>query len=315
MSPSRAGARLWLALDRLSGLVGLERAWFRASCLVASRLLGSPVVHMRFAASRVDLFRRFLRETGLETTHPLEETVVQHLLEATLIRWRYLHATDELRAAALARDVVMENESLLDQALRSGRGVLFVMSHHGLSEAFIEVMRHRGHEGRAVRRVVKKRLREAGREPTDLARSLMGAQDLLEAQRALAAGGIAYILPDGRYGRSGVRLPLYGRSHDIMTGFAELALSSGALVVPVATVADRDGTLRITFHDPFDPGPAEAGRQERTERLAGQYAVFLSRCWASSPGSVKVARVARFLEEGPGRVADAGEVTVPGDPA
>lgn len=287
---------MWLRLDRLSAVLGLEHVYFRASWLLASRLLGSPVVQRRIASARVELFRRFLEATGLAEIHSVADTVRQHLLEATLVNWRYLHAAPGHRDVVLARDVVVENGHLLEQALQSGQGVLFVMSHYGAPRVFIEAMRQRGYEGRAIRAKVKKRLRDAGEEVTDLARMLRSAQDLVEAQRLLENRGVVYILPDGKYGRSGVVLPLYGRTYRVMTGFAELALSSGAAVVPVSAVPGADGTLRVTLHPPLDAGPAAMRRQERIERLAAQYAAFLSQSWASSPGSVFPNHVARFLD-------------------
>lgn len=290
---------IWLRLYRISVAWGLERPYFQASCVLAWRLLGSYPVQKAFFPIQVDLIQQFMHATGLQATHSVPQTVQQRLLESTLMKWRYENAADCLSAKDIKRYFVFKNWHLFEQAQRSGRGVLFVLSHYGLPKVFIALMRQRGYHGKVIRLRIKQRLQAEGREVTQINRMLMSASDLMIAQEALTDGGIAYILSDGNHGAvAGVRA-LFGQMRPFRGGFAELAMTTGAVIMPVTAVPRKDGQVCITFFEPLDSGSAAINHQARVEHLITQYAEHLTQIYAHSPGSVRLNFMHRFLYDEP----------------
>lgn len=294
---TRAESRpAWLRSAGLGVIGKLPRAGFRASWVIASWLLGAPVLQRLLARNRVALFEHFLRETGLDATHTLANTVRQSLLEDTLLRARFKARTLRARSGQLQPDLEVENWQRVEAARQSGRGLLFALSHHGLPRLFIAWMRERGFAGVAVRMGVRARLQSSGAEATSPAAALLSARDLLTARRDLQAGGNAFILPDGKHGRDGTRTTLYGHERWVRSGFADLALTSGATVLPVDVVCGSAGSIRATIGEPLDPGSSSMPHEQRVELLARQYVDHLARIWARSPGSVHLSHVRRYLD-------------------
>lgn len=278
--------RIWLRLYRMSARLGLESFFFRASYALAARLLGSRRVQQTFFPSQVALVKNFLQRTGLQATHPVTPAVRQLLLEETVLLWRYAsNLSDKWSATEIERDFVVENWGLFEQAHSAGRGVLLLLSHYGLHRAIFPFMRQRGYDGPIVYANAKRRRLPAGYVMADLERMLRSAQDLVEAQHALTAGGIAYILPDGTYGGAAITLPFYDRKRHFKIGFAELVVSSGACAMPVTAVPRADGKLCITFYPPFTDSSPNMSQPERVEMLVRQYAAHLAHLWVLSPAS------------------------------
>jgi hypothetical protein len=296
--------RIWLRLHRVSVIYGMERHYFRVSCAVARRILGSALVQKVFFPRQVKMIEHFLQATNLQATHTVTATVQQRLLESTLLKWRYEDTVAELRAEEVARDFVIENWSLFEQAHRSGRGVLFTLSHYGLPKVLITLMQRRGYHGHAIRRQIKKRLQAEAKEVTEMDRVLTSVSDLLTAQEALTNGGIAYIVADGGYGVVTLVCDLFGRVRPFRGGFAELALATGAVVVPVTAVPRKDGQVVITFFEPLDSGSVAMGHQARIEHLITQYAEHLAGIYARSPGSIYTTSIHRFLYDDPNAPAE-----------
>ncbi len=116
------------------------------------------------------------------------------------------------------------------------------------------------------------------------------------ARRVLMDGGMLHMVPDGLQGNSGVPVPFHGRVRRLATGFAELAVSTGAPVVPVIATMDVDGRIHVEFSAPLDTGPEDMERRERIEGLIRQYARFLEIRWSDDPGGVRMHHVEHFLE-------------------
>ena len=85
------------------------------------------------------------------------------------------------------------------------------------------------------------------------------------ARRVLMDGGMLHMVPDGLQGDSGVLVPFHGRMRRLATGFAELAVSTGAAVVPVIANMDVDGRIHVEFFERLDTGSGDVDRRERIE--------------------------------------------------
>jgi 1-acyl-sn-glycerol-3-phosphate acyltransferase len=117
---------------------------------------------------------------------------------------------------------------------------------------------------------------------------------LYRAQQALKRGEIVVMAPDGHHGgTAGVKVPIFGRELSIRTGFAELALRTGAPIAPVAVTIDDTGHLNVEFLPFLDPsGPTH---QARVESLARQYVEVLRKEWSANLGNANWAYLRRFM--------------------
>jgi fatty-acyl-CoA synthase len=111
---------------------------------------------------------------------------------------------------------------------------------------------------------------------------------LLHGIRTLTQGGIVLTLPDGHDGLSrGISLPFHGRMCSFKAGFAELAIETGASVVPVSLAVDfRKKRAHVLFLEPLDNGPADMDPPAHIEGLVRQYTAFLKDEWNRCPGIV-----------------------------
>lgn len=120
---------------------------------------------------------------------------------------------------------------------------------------------------------------------------------LLQAKKLLSRGEIVSILPDAQGGISrSVQIPLHGRMRGFKTGFAELAIETGAAVIPVSVEVDvHSKKVSISFLEPLNTGLDDMNHSERVELLVQQYAAFLQDEWARCPGSVPLPQIRRHL--------------------
>jgi len=112
-----------------------------------------------------------------------------------------------------------------------------------------------------------------------LARPALRAKRILDSERLLC------IAADGYNGTSGFTLDFHGRRRFFASGFAELAVDGGAVVIPIMAPVDDIGRVRIEFLDPLD-GDASPERRQRVESLIRQYAGLLEERWSEDPGNI-----------------------------
>ncbi|MBU2649921.1 MAG: lysophospholipid acyltransferase family protein [Bacteroidetes bacterium] len=112
---------------------------------------------------------------------------------------------------------------------------------------------------------------------SDMFRILMKAREVLES------GGILHILGDGQHGRSSFSLPFLGKMRGFRASFAELALSSGAALVPVFILPLKKGKVLVEFHEALDCGNDAMEHEEKLKLIVQQYAALLERKWRKKP--------------------------------
>jgi len=172
-----------------------------------------------------------------------------------------------------------------DRCRQDGAGLILLPVHGQFSRLFQPYLRHRGHDGVEVGLTNDKLEAKGFQTPTakrfELARQMHAARHLLNR------GGIAYNLPDARQNLDNSRsVEFFGRRRQLAAGFAELALTTGAHVVPVAYRFSPRGFFVVEFGAPFHvPGP-HSTHDERVDWLVGQYANFLRDEWRQYPWNI-----------------------------
>jgi lauroyl/myristoyl acyltransferase len=116
------------------------------------------------------------------------------------------------------------------------------------------------------------------------------------AKRILEEGGIVYVMADGYRGTGGISVPFHGRRREFRTGFAKLAASTGADVLPGFVSLDTSGHVKLEFFDPLDSGSGKAYPAKQVEWLVQQYASILGKRWVQEPGQVTWGHMKKFLD-------------------
>jgi len=120
---------------------------------------------------------------------------------------------------------------------------------------------------------------------------------LAKGKRLLVRGGILIIAADGYQGMRKLTMPFLGRLRPFGSGFAEVALSADADVIPVFCPIADNGDVEIVFHPPLIV--AGANREEQTRSLIEQYASLLESYWKSSFSNVKWLQMRKYIESPP----------------
>jgi lauroyl/myristoyl acyltransferase len=78
----------------------------------------------------------------------------------------------------------------------------------------------------------------------------------------------------------------FGRQRRIAAGFAELALMTGARVIPIAYRFTARGSFVLEFGAPLHVLGPESTHDERIDSLVGQFADFLRAEWRRYPWNI-----------------------------
>jgi hypothetical protein len=129
--------------------------------------------------------------------------------------------------------------------------------------------------------------------PEDVAATL-NAEIALFAQRKLQEGKAINIVSDtnDNQGRT-YKIYVAGRIYKIKSGFAELAINTGAAIVPHFRYCLPDGRLQLNFGTPLDPGQGD--REQQVEKLLGQYAAFIEQTWTAHPEAMRWIKIKKHL--------------------
>jgi lauroyl/myristoyl acyltransferase len=172
-----------------------------------------------------------------------------------------------------------------DRCRQNGTGLILLPVHGQFARLFRLYLHHRGHDGLEVglpsHKLEKKGLHTPAAKQFELARQMHAGKQLLNG------GGIVFNLPDAFQNLDHSRaVEFFGRQRRIAAGFAELALMTGARVIPIAYRFTARGSFVLAFGAPLDaPGP-ESTHDERVGSLVGQFADFLRAEWRLYPWNI-----------------------------
>lgn len=165
-----------------------------------------------------------------------------------------------------------------DRCRRDGAGLIVVPVHGQFCSLFQPYLRHRGHDGLELG-LTKDQLEQRG-FGTPVAKRFELARQMHAAKQQLSRGGIVFNLPDARQNLDNSRtVEFFGRQRRLAVGFAELAIKTGANVVPLAYRFSSRGSFVMEFGAPFQALGPQSTHDERVDSLIGQYATFLRDEW------------------------------------
>jgi lauroyl/myristoyl acyltransferase len=270
----------------------------------AARRLGSPWLVERLAHGLAGLAQRLSgtkrRRMERSLTHlfgPLDEHERARIVHGGFFTfWDDTLALVPWRAAA-GPEPTVEGLPHLHAALAAGKGAVLwesgffgrrniakqALRRHGVGIRQVHDETHRGgfagdpHAGWLRDRVVLPYFTAREREFTDdvilLARSRSLAF-IRTLQTALQRNQVVCITADVALGERVLTLPLLGEPKRFATGMVNLARQSGAALLPLFCVRERDGRIRVIV-EPAIPVPSTGGRDARIEAPLRHYAALL----------------------------------------
>ena len=231
------------------------------------------------------LVERFFAETKLAKTDH------QPVIRASFLNNRgdtfWERILDECTADAFESIVTTSGFSAIERVHHERQATMFVHYHGVFTPLFWMLLRHRGLDSGTVIGQVKQRLLDQNITPNALNSDMEHTRHLHMARRTLAKGGTVHILPDGYRGHGGIEVPFCGRIRTFRTGFAELALMTGASIIPVFVSSTMQERFIIDVLEPLDVGMAVLSHPQRVERLVRQYAMLLQDQWTNAPTNIK----------------------------
>jgi len=267
-------------------------------------LYGQKWAQRVFARGRARLMKQFysLLENPLQSeTEAIQCSLIFEV--STAIKQSLLNQVFSNRTGYWSLQVDM---APLERAYQRGEGVIMVGKHFGfnprvtklalvcLKPSSFAVIENAEHFLSAAAKALPEKEQSRLKLPIFL-------DQLMNSKSVLMRGGLVLVLPDGYVGLSrSFFLPFHNRMLGFRAGFAELAIETGASVIPVSVAVDvRKRQVRVLFLEPFDNGPVDMDHEVRVERLVRQYVAFLKQEWARCPGIVPLSLIGNHLASAP----------------
>lgn len=122
------------------------------------------------------------------------------------------------------------------------------------------------------------------------------AERTQRAYQQLCRGGIVHFANDHGYTLDKtVACQVAGRQYHFKAGFAEMAQSTGAAIVPMFALCAPSGHIHGVFRSPFSTCASDTDRDRFTRNMLDQYADFLQRGWCAHPASLQWGVIERHL--------------------
>lgn len=229
-------------------------------------LVAQPFMRHRYA-KQLAVVERWAEELGLEGTREQRATI--SLLANTWLEWRTCTIAHPANRGNWW--TVNDLHHVLVGTSRSAAGIVLAVPHVGRTGVIpLDICRRSGCETGSV---------VGGYSVEPKVRSEM----LLHAERILQRGGVVMVAADGLQGNQAVEVPFWGRRRPFQIGAAELAVTTGAVFVPVYIRFDVQGHVGIEIAAPLIPQATspQARIRELTERYGADYAARWPQFYAS----------------------------------
>jgi hypothetical protein len=195
---------------------------------------------------------------------------------------------------------------LLRSALlrNTGRIITFASGQIMTQEAAVYVFAH-DTTTRFVTEYVKKdtgilligehrKFRKPGQDFVGNERTLLFTKDLVEGRKRLSSGQPLFILGDGTYGNQSISMPLCDHPRDFRTGFALMAVTARVAAIPVMTMLQPDGRIRVEVGEAFST-PSAPTTAEKLASYVAQYADVLTNHYRTNPEVIQSPYMTNFV--------------------
>lgn len=257
---------------------------------------------------RVRLIRRFL--PFIES--PMKEAdIIRHSLMCNFFHPWFLGTIRRITSRQFDSSVNVKGHSVFLRSYHKGRGVVLIPGHYGLPHFDLFVLNRMGFDDVFTlggidydfKLLGLKRSKQMKLELEPQKNFLFRSLSFYRARSVLERGGVVRIAPDGSHGTSGVYIPFHGRLRLFRSGFAELAVTTGADVIPFFLSFHVSGRFYAEFLSPLDIEEVhKMNRQEKIEVLLRKYACLLEKRWSEEPGNIAWEMIEDYLALPPAHV-------------
>jgi KDO2-lipid IV(A) lauroyltransferase len=187
----------------------------------------------------------------------------------------------------IEKNVSIEGKEHLDNALSKGKGVLLFQAHFG---AFQMTMPAVGYSGYAMNQISasasvwkEESASEAQKKMFDIkarheytlpVKHISVTSSLRPLFNALKANEIVGITVDGGGGKKVLPMRFLGRGANFQTGAADIAVSTGAEIVPAFIISEKGLKHRMIIHKPYRTVPG-LGKDENRKNILQSFASLL----------------------------------------
>jgi KDO2-lipid IV(A) lauroyltransferase len=208
----------------------------------------------------------------------------------------------------IRKNAVVENQHLLDEALKQGKGVIIITAHIGNWELGGFALGRMGypltaialpHKERSVNELFNQQRAEGG------VTVVPASSAIRRCIRTLKENGIVALLADRDFSATGIPMLFFGKKTMIPRGAAMFAYRTGAIVLPMFLTRVAGEKFRISIEEPLDlpKDRHEMNEKEFTNRFMAQQVAVLERKIKEDPSQWLLFR--RFWidgERGPERI-------------
>jgi lauroyl/myristoyl acyltransferase len=235
---------------------------------------------------RLRRVRQFLHETGLSDVSN-ERKFVQFNRVGHAIKHWWFGAFQYFSARDFDRIAKIEGWEHFDHAIKAGKGVIIVHHHIDLvhlawvllkRKGFADAMMTIGKEWSVPIAGADNKKKAQNNNSIDH-RKFDFLRQLQNAKQTLNRGGVVRILPDGLRGDAKVMtFDFYSRRREFRPGFADLALMTGAAIIPVSVSMSSKGHFTIVF-EPELQSTSESNTHTHVAQLMAAYVSYVEEQW------------------------------------
>jgi amino acid adenylation domain-containing protein len=230
----------------------------------------------------------------LSKKHKIDKSNLQAYKTSSYPYWRTLgELLDKTPIGQVNEHFPINGTEHLIRAYQQGQGVILLKFHGApYPDRFFALERFLGvKEIPTISYRIPIRQSKRTNEPISPAlAAAMNSEIALFGQHQLQEGKIINFASDTSdlHGQR-YRITLGGRDYQIKAGFAELALNTGAAIIPHFKSCLPDGKIQLTLGEPLQAGAGMRG--EKIDRLIQEYATFIHQAWETHPEAVKWGKI------------------------
>lgn len=252
-------------------------------------LLGNPLTR-RLLAGQLSTLRKVHQDIG---RNPLDASALGRFMAVNYAAYWRIHSLMMASYRTFRKYVTVENIELLELN-RGKRGVVLCYGHFGVAKLANVVIARSGFDVVSLDRLdvftQRDHVEGIGKITSlELGKRKGGSfhlKQLFQCKKALENNSILLITADGFRGSSGVEHDFLGKRRSFRRGFAELAVATDSLVIPIFGVLSEDGTIVLSLTEPMEPNDMGVDKEDRVNALCDEFIRRLEERWQESPESV-----------------------------
>lgn len=264
----------------------IRKVPYRAGNRIFSCVLANPVAFRLFAGS-ISALEKLKRElTGSSLTR---EDKLTFLKVNYISYWRY-YALLKLSDAELFKRVRINGLEHLTNC-HENKGVVLCNSHFGLGRLIPLLLARSGISLYSLDRVntideelagIDGRIKsiELGEKGNNF-----HLKQLMQMKKALKSNSILHMAVDGYRGESGGSYQFLGRQRPVRRSFAELAIMTGAAIVPVFSQLNADGSMEINLLSEIE-WDRSLSNDRAVDEICNKYLGLLGEIWKKYPSNI-----------------------------